>query len=84
MRGSNVRILVDPRTDREKVLQILRELLAWIERDEDLLVFGMNYDDRIMLYDIGGIASYQGKVYPINSQADLEALRRLASEDDPA
>jgi hypothetical protein len=83
MHGADVRILVNPRTDREKVLQILYGLVAWIERDEDKLVWGMNYDDQIMFLEIGGIARYRGKYYEIKSEADLEALRHLRAQDHP-
>jgi hypothetical protein len=39
MAGSNVRILIDPETAREKVLEILHRLLEWVEQDENLLVW---------------------------------------------
>ena len=73
MNGSDVRILINPRTDREKALQILHELTAWIERDEDSLVWGMNYHDQIMFPEYGG-AWYRGKYYEIKSESDLESL----------
>ena len=33
MCGNDVRILIDPRKDREKVLRILHKLVDWIEGD---------------------------------------------------
>jgi hypothetical protein len=81
MHGADVRTLINPGTDREKVLEILEELVAWMRRDEDQLVWGMHYDDQIMLFEFGGLATYRGKSYLINSKADLEALKRLREED---
>jgi hypothetical protein len=80
MNGAAVRILVDPRTDRDTVRRIVRELAAWIDCADDALVWGMNYNDQIMVSELG-LASYRGQLYEIKSEADLEALRRLQAED---
>jgi hypothetical protein len=78
MNGADVRILIDPQTHRKKVLQILHELVAWIEGDEDALVFD---DAQIWVTELLSIASYRGESYELNSEDDIEALRQLQRHD---
>jgi hypothetical protein len=81
MHGADVRTLINPGTDREKVLEILDALVTGMRRDEDQLVWGMHYNDQITLFECGGLARYRDEYYLINSKADLEALERLREED---
>jgi hypothetical protein len=80
--SANVRVIISPRTDRGKVLEILNHLIApRVRRDHNQLVWEMHYNDQITLFECGGLARYRDEYYLINSKADLEVLERLREED---
>jgi hypothetical protein len=78
-RRVGVLILIDPQTDRDKVLQILSKVAARIERDKDALGWRGAWDEEIWLPETA--AWYRDTYYEIKSEADLEALVRQAEED---
>ena len=69
MRGSAVRVLIDPSTDRAKVLQILHKLVAWIEDGGlDAVAAPWELDDP----------------FPDDAVEELKTLWRLASDKETA
>jgi hypothetical protein len=81
MRGNDVRILIDPRKDRENVLRILHKLVDWIEGNGGAMCWSAPDKNQIWINESGDIALYRDRTYPIDSPADLEALKRLQREN---